>query len=499
MPSSTTDLTSYNPAVPPELQLASSDPLAWENQWEQLYQSSVVIDRSRPESLRQERWVLYEAGACLQDPQRQDHTIRGIRSMKQSLCHIQAQMTLKAGLFCAGNELRRRWMSASPARRGEIILAGLVSTCTSIPDMHGARCLTMKEMSVESHRQNGSLFPDLLEEMMVENPAARLTDTPNYISHPVWDALAAEQQSPKTTVSQRLALAQILVQRSLLIVDKPQKPRLQPSRALSLLHGEDSEVVKSDAKFALGIRKKAYARNKEVYASGKQTCETCGKFNHTTTKFPRCKRCWDTMQREVLYCSLECQKVDWKAGHKKECGKFLQFGDLTPSTTEQPSLQIGPPHSGFKRSDALVFQVAQLNHLSPHYDYIIFSERHLAYLSFQHPPIRAAFRACRDKALTTGDRRAVAMLAQFLYLVCSHPRPQKIGVGPGNVMGQISTEFEFPEIVHAAEEMEQQMHLDSAQRPPLILEAGLSAEEWKAVPATWLDVGIIESSAIFGA
>ncbi|KAJ7618575.1 hypothetical protein FB45DRAFT_1063214 [Roridomyces roridus] len=516
MPSSATDPALDSP-VTPDLHLASSDPLVWEKQWEQRYQFTVVTNRSRPESLCHERWLLHEAGTRFRDPENQDHMIRSIRSLKQALCYIQAQMTLKAAPFCVGNELRRRWMSASPARRGEIILAGLVSTCTSVPDLHGARCLTIKEMSVESHRHNGSMFPDLLEEMMVQNfnPTSRLADTPNYISHPVWVAIAAEQQSPKTTVPEKLALAKLLVQRNLLIgsvvhfalcsfldlpppeklvqlkTGKPQKPRLEPSQGLSKLHGENSEVVKSAAKAALVIRKKAYARNKEIYASEKKDCQTCGKLNDTTTKFPRCRRCWDTMHREVFYCSTflsECQKMDWKAGHKKECGKFLQFEELTPSAPEEPSLRIGPPLSGFKRSGALVFQVAQLNHLSPDYDYLIFHKRDRAYLSFQDPPIRAAFCACRDKAVTTGDRRAVAMLAQFLRFVCSQDsRPQKFGVGPDGMMEQLSIEFDFPEIARAADEMEQQMLSDSAHRPPLIVDAGVSVEQWKAISATWAD------------
>ncbi|KAJ7618565.1 hypothetical protein FB45DRAFT_1063207 [Roridomyces roridus] len=527
MPSSPASITLDIPGVPPDIQLASSDPLAWEKKWEQAFEAAAVANRRLPESLRTERWLVYKESTRLQDPKRQDHVIRGVRSLQKTLCHMQAQMTLQAAPFCVGNELRRRWMSASPARRGEIILAGLVYACTSIPEMSAARLHTEKEMSVESHRQNGSLFPDLFEEMMVQNPTFRLADTPNYISHPVWDAITVEQQSPKTTVCERLSLALLLCQRNLLIGfvlhfalcsfldlplpelaqmktgSKPQKPRDEPSQALNMLYGENSEVVKSFGKVARQMDKRAHAQTMKVHESGKQDCQTCGKLNDTTKKFPRCKRCWDTMQREVLYCSPECQKVDWKAGHKKECGKFLQLEDLTPSIPEQPSLRIGPPLSGFKRSGALVFQVAQLNHLSPDYDYILFSIRNRAYLSFRHPPIRAAFRACRDKALTTGDRRAVAMLAQFLRFVCSHdPRPQSIGVGPAGMMEQMSTEFEFPEIARVVNEMDHQMLSDSAQRPPLIMDAGVSAEQWKTIPVRWVDFGVIpvtDRSSIYGA
>jgi hypothetical protein len=34
----------------------------------------------------------------------------------------------------------------------------------------------------------------------------------------------------------------------------------------------------------------------------------------TGTKLLRCTRC-----KIALYCNKECQKADWKRGHKKEC------------------------------------------------------------------------------------------------------------------------------------------------------------------------------------
>ncbi|KAJ7633233.1 hypothetical protein FB45DRAFT_1058178 [Roridomyces roridus] len=159
--------------------------------------------------------------------------------------------------------------------------------------------------------------------------------------------------------------------------------------------------------------------------------------------------------------------------------------------------KIGPPVSGFKRSGALLFQVSQLNQLSPDYDYIILLEYDRVYVSFSHPPIRAAFCACRNKAMTTGDRRAVGMLAHFFLLMYYHdPRLQELGVKPGAMLGQMLTEFEFPDILRAANEMEQRMYLDEGQRPPLILDGGVSAAEWNAIPSTWLDVGIVPSPRV---
>ncbi|KAJ7613076.1 hypothetical protein FB45DRAFT_1112779 [Roridomyces roridus] len=501
MPFSLANFSIKTPGIPPDIQLASSDPLAWEERWEQVFRVAEAQGHRFVED-----WAhKFAISKVMQSPENPDAVIRCTRSLRETLCELQTQVTYDAAPFLAENEVQRRWMSASPARRGEIILAGLVSACTNIPAMHDARLFCEKEMSVESHRQNGRLFLDLLEEMTVPNPTV---DSPTYISNPVWDAISADQ----TTLSAKIALAKHLGDRNLLIgyvvnfalcsildlappgiyqmkgASKPHK-----SKKAGVQLGQDrvrracgEEAAKAFGKVALEMGKGIYAQEKEVYVEGKQAFQMCRKINDGTKQYPRCKRCWDTMHRQVLYCSPECQKVDWKAGHKKECGKLLQFEDLAPSTPEQQSPQIGPRLSGFKRPGALLFQVAQLKRLSPEYDYLIFLDKGQACFSFPHPPIRAAFRTCRDKAMTTGDRRAVATLGHFLLF--------KIGVDPDDMMEQIEVEYDFPEILCAVDEMEERRFLDFAERPPLILDAGVSPAEWKAVPSTWLDVGIVPSS-----
>eukprot|EP00899_Mesostigma_viride_P026483 jgi/Mesvir1/7019/Mv09150-RA.1 len=53
-------------------------------------------------------------------------------------------------------------------------------------------------------------------------------------------------------------------------------------------------------------------------------CNACGMVEPTDKKFPVCARC-----HLARYCSTECQKVDWKAGHKEACclprAKFPAF------------------------------------------------------------------------------------------------------------------------------------------------------------------------------
>jgi hypothetical protein len=61
---------------------------------------------------------------------------------------------------------------------------------------------------------------------------------------------------------------------------------------------------------------------------GCNLCEKEGKF--------RCARC------TVVYCSQDCQRSDWKAGHKQACGK------ATPDPRADPGADARNP--GSKRS-----------------------------------------------------------------------------------------------------------------------------------------------------
>ncbi|KAJ7633263.1 hypothetical protein FB45DRAFT_866678 [Roridomyces roridus] len=222
--------------------------------------------------------------------------------------------------------VQERWMALSPTKRGEIILAGLVAACTSIPVLNDARCLCAKEMSVKSHRQNARLFLDLLEQM--RSPRIDHPSKPTYVSNPMWDEVVADQLAPKTTVSAKTALAQILSERNMLIgfvvnstlrsilglpplqlyqTKNEHKPRLSrdsvqaSAERIRAVGGE--QYSREFEKVARQLEKGAYARSKEIYTQGKQACHACKKFNETTTKFPRCKRCWDAVGKSVVYCS----------------------------------------------------------------------------------------------------------------------------------------------------------------------------------------------------
>ncbi|KAJ7633266.1 hypothetical protein FB45DRAFT_1058199 [Roridomyces roridus] len=196
-------MKSSKPPQVPTIKLASCDPLAWDQQWRKVL--AFVHGESAVFGPSLEVWCMKgQIATLIPGPKKRDEMVHCTRQVRKTLCSIQAEMTRDAlpYLFPA-NLLQKKWMSATPERRGQIILAALVHGCSAMALLHQARWYTEKELDVESHRRDGQLFLDLLEEMMVNNPTSAPPTTPTYISNPVWDRMAADQQSTKVRASIR--------------------------------------------------------------------------------------------------------------------------------------------------------------------------------------------------------------------------------------------------------------------------------------------------------
>jgi hypothetical protein len=66
---------------------------------------------------------------------------------------------------------------------------------------------------------------------------------------------------------------------------------------------------------------------KPIFQVGGANCDCCGKIRQELglTFLNLCTRC-----KMAYYCSKECQKAQWKAGHKQACRKEgqIEIGDL---------------------------------------------------------------------------------------------------------------------------------------------------------------------------
>jgi hypothetical protein len=159
------------------------------------------------------------------------------------------------------------------------------------------------------------------------------------------------------------------------------------------------------------------------------------------------------------YSCRECQRADWKPRHKAVCGKPLTLADCESSAGpktkltkpdyqypwEDPELRmekIGPALDNYKRSPALAYQIYAIHKLEyPMLDYIFFLPSDDIYpFVISDIVTKYHFRQCREEAMTTGNRTAIAILGEFL----SYMQP-KSTAGPTrqNIMKQLSNEFGF--------------------------------------------------------
>jgi hypothetical protein len=234
----------------------------------------------------------------------------------------------------------------------------------------------------------------------------------------------------------------------------------------------------------------------------KQHCSYNGCFsvNDGDNKFSRCKKCWEVMHREVLYCSAcvnplfsyrfrcltfahsQCQKADWTLHHKAICGKPLNFDAVSkrvpdpppkapsppavPSPPAPSSPVIGPPVGGYTRPPSLMYQIAKLNE-RPKIDYVITaSADDPIFIDFPDPEAQSLFRKCREKAMATGDRQSVAVMAHFLcWMTMEDPNFISKGATSTAIVDQLKKEYKFDELHLAVNEMQRRQSLDPWRRP----------------------------------
>ena len=119
--------------------------------------------------------------------------------------------------------------------------------------------------------------------------------------------------------------------------------------SLALVPHEEREESSSMAAYGmkpllpgLGLRKENLLRTASliVQADKKRYCQCCGKEGH---RFQKCSGC-----RWAYYCSLACQRTDWKdREHKRECDpdRQLPTGTTGRHIEFEPQIQMEPSAS----------------------------------------------------------------------------------------------------------------------------------------------------------
>ncbi|KAJ7457884.1 hypothetical protein FB451DRAFT_590148 [Mycena latifolia] len=473
------------PLALPVMQDALRQPEKWNSDWEKITQT---VDRLQsPSDL-----VHLAAIQLTMDSARMDSSFMEYQTLLGRLCHVQAWLTTDVILDSTRDDLEAKWMNASPELRGKHILIGFSNVCSIAKNLHDARLYCGRELRLSHLRKDGRAVLDLLDAVIVEG-TLKVPDQPRYIPHPGWNALTESQQRSAPTDVEKLALANILLLRTKLICHilhftlrsfvgeklpeitvmkhrKKNPTETFPTKAFSEAFREHT-LGPAGAKAAAKDDKDAW---KERQSKRKEHCSYTGCFkanNDSAIKYPRCKKCWEAMQREVLYCSVECQKADWKLNHKAICGKPLTFDAvakpvLAPRLNAHPPATIGPPVEGYKRSRALTIQIAALTQL-PKLDYLlIVSSDNSINIDFPDPEAQSLFRKCREKAMTTGDRPSIATMAHFLcWMTLEDPHCISKGATSNVIVNQLKKEYRYDELHLAVTEMQQRQNRDQFKRP----------------------------------
>ncbi|KAK7063562.1 hypothetical protein R3P38DRAFT_2819103 [Favolaschia claudopus] len=362
--------------------------------------------------------------------------------------------------------------------REEHILEGLGQSCRLDGGFSRVFCpeLTLPFLQ----RGGGQGFLDLLRHFTLDD-YSQIPKKPIYLDTVHWYPVdpAVLNANPELRTAFELADANFNVERSYLMShtmhatmciflglgdpNAPQPPRTEVSRgvAKSKLFGEVAEKIMGHVYGSAG--KKEWKREQKEHKAVPIKKEEPG-----AQRFMCCRACTDKVGRKVYYCSRQCQRDDWKARHKQICGKAMTVKECEetanllpkPEVSAAISKLVGPPEKGFKRL------LNEFGGAGTDYILITRTMRRLR-INIEDEGEKNAFRRFRELALSTGERRAVAALGQFLVKGPGGTYAKKFG-GPHAALGgpvvqlgldrqdafdQLQREYEF-DVKSAVEQLE---------------------------------------------
>ncbi|KAJ7090843.1 hypothetical protein B0H15DRAFT_246843 [Mycena belliarum] len=339
---------------------ALRDPAKWDTDWEAFLRREFAL----PRGLR----LCFEAKRIEIEvsPHGLDAALSGYPDLVFATCAIQRNITEEALAHFTRDNLEARWMNASSEVRGQHILGAMAAVCSKARNLNEARAYCSPELRLLRLRLDGKVFLDLLKSIMLED-ASFIPNKPVYVSHPGWDAFITEQTRLNNTEAKKIALAEILLLRNKLIfhvvqftlrsflgLDPPVLSVRKQHKFLVQKKTPVHPIQKAVLVQALGPDA-ARARAKEERDDAKArinqrlgACSYMGCLNFEprdgSRKFQRCRKCFEVMEREVLYCSRTCQTTDWKFRHKAICGKPLDFETACYSAQQIPDNRLSALH-----------------------------------------------------------------------------------------------------------------------------------------------------------
>lgn len=260
--------------------------------------------------------------------------------LSQMTCEIQHRIGWKFSIALGEEDFENTWMATDVSTRKEHALRALANACSLANNLNTSRVNCADVLRVNHLGQDGRVLLDLLKAITPDDLSTPPKE-PHYIPARPWDALKAQQErSSRTTELEKYALQDLLLLRTKLIceyltsilcfalahksgvdlvaegmidsffgrklpsvtVQKQHDPRTKVERT------EDMKRLTSQMKALYG-RQEGLARvreDTEAFQDRKalrgRECTHCRKHEKEDEKFQRCKKCWDNLQREVMYC-----------------------------------------------------------------------------------------------------------------------------------------------------------------------------------------------------
>ncbi|KAF7357992.1 MYND-type domain-containing protein [Mycena venus] len=492
--------------VRPDIQNALKDPKKWNAHWERVMceETNGGMDFS-PRAWYESEVEDYKL-AKRQHPHLVDAVYGEYPSLFQGTLKLQISILQDVFTFGRIQGFDTKWLAADRSIRKEHVLLALSRTCASANNLHEARRLCPMELNLAYLAEDGTHFIGLLKAIIPQDLSS-LPSTLRYFPHPDWDALRDFHEKSNPTDLEKLAYRRLLVLRTKLICHVIHTV----FRSFLGLGVNDIQVlqprtVRRELERDLGVKNTPPPGAQMVWLGCNS--KICPNGLHGWGDIPkgkvllRCKDCWEKQHREVKYCSRECQKADWKSAHKVVCGKPFDFDIAAElATSSNPTLPvvranrikftpvIGPAKAGFERSISLNNQISELGCFT-NSDYILMPTPESVFnpdnhVIFPNPELKKLFHVVREKALTTGDREAVAIMAHALCWWVSRENYS----GPITVdvlANQIQIEFSFDEVKTAVLQMQERQIRDPHKRPIFLLQ--MDPTKWRQTVAPYCKV-----------
>ncbi|TRM66628.1 hypothetical protein BD626DRAFT_483287 [Schizophyllum amplum] len=361
----------------PKTQDAVTNPELWNEQWEKFYRM-----RNYPSPIQFVRGY----GGIRNPNARLDFFFFSDLLDSTRQLHGHVMLFLRDQDFV--DHFAAQWIEKDPQERKRHALTALANICGSTDNLNNARgyCPEILSMDNLALKDDGRGFLRLMD--IVQD-----TDISKHATHevltysPQWDTFLANWKTSKHTEFDQLCCAEVVGLRFKLLcwvtmytmwssmgmpfpkinVVKERYPKGNEAAGQQLRDIERIErcTIEQELKPTLGkkaaeARARDYEReHRKMLSERRVACGRCARLEPDGgPRHKRCERCWTKQERDISYCSRECQLADWRSGrHKVICGKpmDLQAAQIYAAMTRPRVNEIPPEDITEDDADDLAF------------------------------------------------------------------------------------------------------------------------------------------------